>query len=760
MQTSQQESIHQNYIIELFKIVLPYKWSIIFITLLAILLAKFYLYFIPLTYQSYAVIKVKVDNQPKTEDFLRDILKHTNSDSITQEMLSLKTFKLNNKALSEVNFSTQYFKKENYKFIELYKDLPLEVTLIHDINLTILGQKILLQFKRDGFTLSTEKHGETKVYTFDEEVKTPYFTGLIKKKSFLHEPIYIKLNGTNRQVYQNIILRKLSTQQINLKANLIKVSFEDTIPARANAYLDSLINLYITESIYRKDNTNNKILTFLNLQLVNIQEKLEKAEDALESYKSLNSVEPTIKSNDSFTKLSTVDLSLSELTLKEKLAQNLIVFVRNNRNLDAIGPTLLEFNDQATIKFIDALEILQQKEDELSIEFTNQYPQLINIRKRIKRIKNKILLNVANLKSTLIIKRSALEKQKQKYEQILRDLPKEEKKLIHFQRDYDVNTKMYSYLLEQKSENELIQVASISDYEIIDKAYTPGAPIKPKKLIVLITAMLIGFVFAIFISLLRVLLLDKVSTEQDIKLLTKLSIYGVIPLYESTMFSTVKLKEAYHRLATNLQFSKQENSGSIILLSSHSEGEGKTTTVVNLAGVFKNTQYKTIVIDLNMRAPSLHEHFGIEQQYSGISTYLSQRDNIGNIIFATSFSNLDIIPAGPIPPNPSELILSPRLHELFQTLKENYDYILLDTSAYTSAIETLYLMKFTTMNLIILREKFSKKSTVTNLETIIQEKNLTNIGLVLKSIVKEDKNSLLINSSTTNNSSPSTLISN
>jgi capsular exopolysaccharide synthesis family protein len=264
----------------------------------------------------------------------------------------------------------------------------------------------------------------------------------------------------------------------------------------------------------------------------------------------------------------------------------------------------------------------------------------------------------------------------------------------------------------------------------------------------LIITTIIGFILAVVISLLRALLIDKVATKTDIKLMTKLSIYGVIPLYENAMFSTIKLKEAYHKLAANLQFSKKEDTGSIILFSSHGQGEGKTTTVVNLAGVFQNAGYKTIVIDLNMRTPSLHEHFGIEQQYAGISTYLSQRDNLGNIIFSTNFANLDIIPAGPVPPNPSELVLSTRLTKLFETLKQKYDYIIIDTSAYNTALETLYLMQFTTMNLIILREKMSKKSTIIELERIIQGKNLQNMGLILKSVVKKDKNNqndLLLN---------------
>ncbi|CAA6817411.1 MAG: Tyrosine-protein kinase EpsD [uncultured Sulfurovum sp.] len=740
MQTTQIPSSNpENYIVELFKTILPYKWSILFITLISIIMANLYLYFIAPTYESRAIIKIKINNDVQATDLLRDSLNNTNTVGIKQEILSLKTYKINRKVLEEIDFSIQYFQKENYKMVELYDSSPLNLKLNKESDFEVIKQVVTVTSKKNGFTLSTKELGESIIYPFNTQIQTPYFSGsLIQKKPFL-KPIQIVLNGNSRSIYESIIRKKLFVKQIDPDANLIQISFQDTIPKRANAYVNALVKIYMTQNFQKKDQTNSKVLSFLDLQLNNIKEKLEKSEDGLEQYKTLNNVEPTVQVKDSFDKLSAIDLDLSELTLKEKLAKNLIRFVQNNQNLDAIGPTLLEFNDATTIKFINSLEELQQQEDELALEFTDRYPKLINIRKRIQRIKSKILLNVKNLRSTLISKRVNLEKRKKKYEKILKELPQKEKKLISFQRDYEVNSKMYSYLLEKKSENELLKVASISDYEIIDQAYTSSRPIKPKRLIFLIAMSIIGFIFAIFISLLRALLLDKIAKHRDIELLTKLPIYGIIPLYHNVMFSTIKLKEAYHKLATNLQFSKKEAIGSIILLSSKTQGEGKTTTVVNLAGVFQNSQYKTIVIDLNMRTPTLHNHFGIEQQYSGMSTYLSQRDNIGNIIFSTNYQNLDIIPSGPIPPNPSQLVFSNRLNELLEILKNKYDYIIIDTSAYDTAIETLYLMKFTSINLVVLKEKVSKKSSIIELEQIIQEKNLVNMGLVLKSIIKDEK---------------------
>jgi len=730
---------HENYIVELFKIILPYKWSIFLITLLAIILAKFYLYFIPSTYESYAVVKVKVNNKAPTQDILRDSLNKSDTAGIRQEMAILKTFKTNQKALNKINFKVKYFHKTNYKMIEYYKNSPVVLKNIHNIKVKFINHDIKLKTENGGFTLKSEELGESTLFPFNKEVKTPYFSGKLIIKKAIQYPIYIRILGNSRYIFESIIKNTLYVSQVEQNANLIKITFQDTIPQRANDYLDALVESYISQSVNKKNSTNNKIINFLDLQLEATRKKLEKSENKLQAYKSQNNVEPSVKSKDSFEKLSTIDIDLSELILKEKLIKNLLTFVRNNRNLDAIAPTLMEFNDQSTIRLIEKMQTLQQKEDELKIEFTDNYPKLISTRKQIKRIKHKILLNIKNLQSTTAIKKANLEKQKKSYETTLKELPNKEKQLIHFQRDYEVNSKMYTDLLEKKSENELIKVASVSDYEAIDSAYNSGTPIKPKRLIVLIIATILGFMFAIFISLLRALLVDKVKTKTDLELLTKLPIYGVIPLVDNNMFSSAELKEAYYKLATNIQFSKKEEEGSIILISSTSAGEGKTTTVTSLAGVFQNSHYKSVLVDFNMKEPSLHKYFGLEQHYAGVSTYLSQRDTIGNIIFSTNYPNLDIITAGPVPPNPSELMLSPRLSELFTTLKQKYDYIIIDTSSYEESIETLYLMQFTTLNLIVIRENHSKKSAIKDLENLVQEKNLKNMALVLKSIVKTKK---------------------
>jgi capsular exopolysaccharide synthesis family protein len=712
--------------------------------IISILLAKSYLYFIPSIYESYAIVKVNSDKEiGDREDLLRENLLKTNVAGIIQEMSILQTYQVNYKALKNIDFKVQYFIEDAYRKVEIYDNKPIEISKLKNISTDFNEPYILLIPKEDGFVLSSKKYGESELYSYGEMIETAYFSAIISRNKLFENVIYIKINGDNRDIYESIIKSNLSVNRLDAESNLLVISFKDTIPKRANSYVNALIEAYINQSIQKKENTNNKILKFLDEQLEKTRVKLELSEQELRGYQSKNkSIDPGIKSTNLFEKLGDIDLRLSEVILKEQLIDNLKKYINNNRNFDAIAPTLLEFNDQSTIRLIDSLNELYVEEDELKIEFTDSYPRLMQIRKRAEDIKKKIALNIQNLGTVIKIKRKNLLKQKSKYESILTTLPKKEKKLISFQRSYEVNSKMYTYLLEKKSENELIQVATVSDYETVDKAYTSPVPVSPKRSMLLVIAAIIGLALGIFIALLRSFTIDKVKTQKDVELLTKLPIYGNIPLYKDKMLMNVFLEEAYRKLAMNLQFSKKDDEGNIVLVSSTVQGEGKTTTIVNLSQILQSTRYKSIIIDLDMHNPSVHEHFGMQPQYSGVSTYLSERDNLGNIIFTTNHPNLNIIPSGPTPPNPMELMLSPRLEELLNTLKREYDYIFIDTGSFDVALETFYLMQYSDINLVVLREDFSKKSSISDLENIMREKQLKHVGLVLKTIpIKKKKKS-------------------
>ncbi len=730
----------ESYIIEFFRTIAPFKWSIIFITILSVLLGALYLYFTPSTYESYAILKIKPDTQGRQlnpNDPLGSALAVTHHQGIEQEIAILKTFYTNNKAIDKLNLKVQYFKKEGYRKVEIFSNPPIEITHLTIFNPNILGKFLILYPEKNGYYLEIDGIKSKQLLPFNHEIKTKNFKLTVEKRSNFHYPIYFKLNGSNRNIYEKIVKKNLLISRLSDQVSLIKVAYQDTSPERATNYVNTLTDIYIAQSIVDKSKKNNKILDFINEQLLSTGKKLKLSENELEEYRvSNNVIEPSTQSNTLLEQLSNIEVELSENTIRKKLVENLIELIRHGQHLENITPTLRELGDEPTIRLIESLQQMQREANELSAEYTEKYPELKKLRQQINRNRRAISRNIKNLQHSILDREENLRHRKATYESQLKVLPSKEKELIHLRRNYDVNSKMYSYLLEKKSENEMKKVATISDYEIIDRAYSNPHPIKPKRSMTLMIAFVLGLIFAMGIAYLRNLLIDKVQNLQDVKNISSLPIYGVL---EMSYRRDVRLEvfnnpqspttASFRNIRTNLQFLSKKEKGNTILITSSIEKEGKTTITANLSSIFQMAGYKSIVIDLDLYQPRLHKFFTIEHEV-GISTYLNGKSTLGEIIFSTAYKGLDIIPAGPLAPNASELILSDRLKSLLGHLQNRYDYIFIDAAPFTTVADTLYLMQFSDVNLIVIRENFTKKSFLSSFDQIVKQHGFKNTGLI------------------------------
>jgi len=731
----------ESYLIEFFRTIAPFKWSIIIITLLAVLLAALHLYFTPSTYESYAILKIKPETQNRqinADDPLGSALAISGHQGVEQEIAILKTFYTNKKAIDKLNLKIQYFKKEKYRKTEIFSNPPIEIKNLTIFDPNILGKFLLLYPQKNGYQLEIAGVKNNKILPYNQEIKTKHFKFTVEKKSNFHAPIYFKLNGSNRNIYEKIVKKNLLISRLSDQVSLIKVAYQDTSPQRATNYVNTLTDIYIAQSIVDKSKKNNKILDFIEEQLLSTGKKLKLSETQLEEYRvSNNVIEPSVQSGSLLEQLSSIEVDLSENKIRRKLVENLLEIIKEHNALESIAPTLRELGDEPTIRLIETLQEMQNRANELSSEYTEKYPELKTLRRDIRRNRRTIARNIKNLQASILKREQNLLERKREYESQLRILPSKEKQLIHLRRNYDVNSKMYSYLLEKKSENEMKKVATISDYEIIDRAYSNTRPVKPKKAMTLTIAFVLGLIIAMAIAYLRNLLIDKIQNIQDVKNISSLPIYGILTmLYQQNIrlevFNNLQsnITSSFRNIRTNLQFLSKKEKGNTILITSSIEKEGKTTITANLSSIFQIAGYKSIVIDLDLYQPRLHKFFEIDHEF-GISTYLNGKNTLGEIIFSTAHKGLDIIPAGPIAPNASELILSDRLKSLLGHLQNRYDYIFIDSAPFTTVADTLYLMQFSDINLIVIRENFTKKSFLSNLEQMINQHEFKNTGLIL-----------------------------
>ncbi len=718
------------YIKEIFTILKKHKLVIIITTIISISIALFIVHNQKPFYSAYSIVKVEQDGDNISTNLILDpnIKLKTNID---EDISFLKTFYINNKALNlnKKKFQVQYYKNIHYKSIEIYKEIPIDVTDIEIKNKKILGAKLRITPDKDGYYIDFV-HSLTKrlrntlfdkpllkikgkePFRYNEKIENNFFTLRVNKLANFSKPIDIVLNGDNRYIYNNIIINNLDIIQTNENVPYIKIYYRDRVPTRAISYVKALTKSFIDDSLAENRKQNSMVLSFINNELKRIKKELKRSEKRLESYRISNkAIQPSLQASTFIKKLSNIDFLLSENQLKVYIINNLVDFIKRNQTFNSIAPSLIELNDKATLKLTQLLDEAQLNRDKLLMEFTSKHPRVKEIDGQIMIIKNKIISNITKLQKNILEKERNLEHRKKSYERKLTVLPIKERKIINIQRDYEVSSKLYNFLLEKQAENEILKVANMSKYKIIEKAYSNFAPTKSKSRMILGSSVFIGIIIGLLLITLKYLYSNKILIIKDIESRTDIPVYGSVTLLRDIKDSSF---EKYNMLRTNLQL--LDNKPKVILLSSINDINDKELITLNLAISFAKVEYKTIIIDLDKNNPL---HYILVNSYS----------NITETLYPTKYENLDIIS---IQRNINKKeFISQKLPLLIKELKvRDYDYIIINTIPFGIFTDTRNIMKISDINLVIFKEGYSERASIANLNYIKEQNNINNLGIV------------------------------
>ncbi len=728
---------NDSFFLEFFKKVLPYSWLILIFTLIGFVGSWIYVNFTPSIYEAQAIIKVKTDNNRREVGELNPLeeIYSSNSENIDQDLALLQTFHIHKKAIEKLNLKVQYYREDGfhgYKKSELLSNIPIEISDITILDKNITDRYIKIVDGESRFII--DKKPYRKLFNYNKEVVTPWFKFKVSKKSDFNGTLYIKLNGDSRKIYEKIIKQNFNAIRLNRNTSLIKITFQNNSPQRAVLYLNNLIDIYIKESIINKSKQNNRILNFINRQLKKTGKALKNSEIELENFRIKNSViEPTRQSQSLLDRLSNIEVQLSQIDIEKRLINTLSYNIRDNRDLSSITPTLQELGDEPTIRIIQNLQELERRANELSREYTDKYPALKAIRRDIRRNNQIIIRNIRQLKKNISQREKKLLELKRKYEKELKILPTKEKKLVDLQRNHEVNAKMYSYLLEKQAENNIKRVATASDYEIIDSAYSNEIPIKPKKFMLISITTIFTLILGLLIAYWHSSSVDRLQSVKEIEELTDLPLYIELPILKKSKYLTrdsSQLLSSYRNFRTKINFSHPKSKGNVVLITSSPQREAKINVVSNLAFVFQKAEYKTLIIDFDIYNPKIHKDY-IENIGVGVTDYLNGKEsNIDKLIQKTKYENLDIITAGSMRDDISELLLSKRLYFLIETVKKRYNFIFINAIPLTIEADVLYIMKYSDLNLITVQEGYTKKSFIRDIKKKIGEYDFKNVAIV------------------------------
>jgi capsular exopolysaccharide synthesis family protein len=723
---------------EIFWIINRYKWMIIFLVILFGLGSAYYAYFKPNIYKATATVEVGLSQRGYVPQDILSMATDSGRVIPDTEMEIIKSRFVAKIASKSVDRTHHYYTTVKYKNIELYKDSPFRVGMNKGFGIKF----DLYPIDDKQYRLVVEKAKDSnqtewsydKILPYDKEVITPHFhLNILPVKKFTHEKYSFVIDDP-----KSITPGNVSVRQTSKYSSVLAISFEDNVALRAKEYVNALAHAYIQQNIDKKTKEASKKLDFIDKQLKYITQNLRSSAIKIEDFKKKSkTVSLSTKAETIIKQISEKDAKLSEISMKEEMLSNLYKSVKKGRRLESLVLVGLDKQDSSLVNMIKKLQDAILKKKLLREDYTEMYPEVRKLSKTIAQLKRMIISTIKNMKRGIKEQKILLQKEISKKQKLLNKLPADERMYGQLQRKFAVNEKIYSYLLEKRSATAIIKASTVSKNRIIDEALLPTNPIKPRRTLIVIIGVLFGLIFGIILAFIRNYLDDTIKNEEDITHYTQVPIVGLIPHIKEDADKIAVLTspksavaESLRNLRTNLQFMVSYRGAQVIALTSTISGEGKTTLAVNLGAIMSIANKKTIILNLDMRKPTLHNKFEIPNNH-GMSSLLAGNVTLQEVIQNTKYNNLDVITSGPIPPNPSELIQGPFTEKVLSQLKEMYDVVILDTPPIGLVTDARTLMHYADMSLYVIRENYSRKDFIKSVNYLASLNEINSLGIIL-----------------------------
>ena len=683
----------------------------------------------------------------------------SNSNGFDNELEILTSTNVNSRVVKSLKLYVSYAVEGRVQKIEQYQDNPIIVDMPQH-QLTVLKTPIELEMTKADkglhVTGKVRMAGQSEPVTFDHDIK--------KLPTSINTPmgviIFQQNPGTkwgDNKLYATILpietaarmyRGKLSAGPTSKYTTVAQVSFTDTQVGRSLDYLNELLKCYNDDANEDKNEVAMKTGDFIKARIDDIRGELDVTEGELEQYK--KSSELINLSNDATTALSNrteYQKKQVEFETQLNLINALVNYVNNPANAMQVIPANLGLADaglNATIsRYNDA--VLQRNRLLKSSSEDNPYVQRITA--ELEEMWPTIKMNLDAIRNDVMTQKSSADRQYGMYSSRISSTPTQERALTNMSRQQEIKANLYLMLLQKREENYISLASTAAKARLIDSPQLRGK-ISPNNKMIWLIALLLGLALPLAFFFLKNLLRYRIEGRDDVEKLTKISILADIPLAGKTVDGEKALvvrentnnsmEEAFRGLRTNLRFIL-EGDEKVILCTSCIPGEGKTFVSTNLAMSLALMGKKIVIVGLDIRKPRLVKLFNLPSDKKGITTFLSGDEQTfealeEQIIKGVVNKNLDVLPAGIIPPNPSELISREQLDKAVELLKEHYDYVLLDTPPVGLVSDTLSIGRVAEMSLFVCRADYSPRANFDLINSLKDENKLPKINLVLNAV--------------------------
>ena len=751
-------------------LILNWQWFLLtmFIFLCGALI---YLRYTTPTYSVSARMLIKEDkNARRNTNMLanmQDLGFMTNSVGLENEMEILQSNVLLRDAVMDLKLYAEYFSKGYVKKNLIYGTQPINVDL-DSASLNEFDKAYLDELR--SMTLTITRHGkntEVKGTLFKNGQPINSFTKDLKQLPANCETAYGTLTFTKNLVADadsvegtwivkvmppmavaRKYLKAMNVAATSKQTDIAEITLNDQNYKRGIDFLRALINCYNRQANADKNEVALKTEEFINDRIEKINEELGNTESKLERYKKVNEVtDLRLDATQSLQMTTDYSTKLAEATSQIQLLDYLRLYVDNPGNQYTIIPSNVGMTDAASTALITSYNQNVQERNRYLQTLSSHAPQVQTLTATLDQLKTSILSALTQARRTAEIQRKSIQDQYSKYQSRIGKTPEQERILTEIGRQQEVRSGLYLMLLQKREENSISLAATADKGKLIDDPQFMGQ-VSPKRSIILLAALVIGFALPLLVLFLLNFFRYRIEGREDLMKLTSLPIVADVPVASESVKTTAgivvqanknnQIDEIFRSLRTNIQFMMKENE-KVILFTSSTSGEGKTFLAANLAVSFALLGKKVILCGLDIRKPALGKLFNLSDRRLGATALLvknqvTAEDVRAQICASGVNDNLDLLLAGPTPPNPTELLARQNLEDTIELLKKEYDYIILDTAPVGLVTDTLQIAKFTNVSCYVCRADYTPKANMGIINGLYKENKLPNCCVILNGV--------------------------
>jgi capsular exopolysaccharide synthesis family protein len=750
-------------------VVLNWKWFVLSL-IVCLGLAFIYIRYSTPVWQADAKLLIKDDDSNSSSGGRNnDLLQSSStlglisgSNGIDNEMEILSSHLLAEGAINDLKLYVNYSAKGHIKDYLLYKDEPISV----DIDPTHLDKlnypiKLIIEQSAKGYHVTGKYavidkiHSKIIPYIIDSTFPSLPI-GIVTHVGVLtFRKTDTPMNGMTEKVtiYSLKMMSKkyvenLTVSQTSKNTSIAQLVLHDEIPDRATDYLTDLIQVYNRQANEDKNEVAVRTENFINNRLEKINAELGNTEGQLENYKKRNNmVEMKLNSAQTVQDADTYSQKLSDANTQIALLSSLRDYMRRPTNRYQTLPSNVGLTDQSATELINKYNEIVLQRNKLMRSASESSPSVIPLTAQLNDLTNSIHHAVNQAIEGLNIQRNSVAELYGKYQNQVGETPAQERMLNQIGRQQDVKSGLYLTLLQKREENSINLAATVDKGKLIDIPDVEGI-VSPKKPLVFLLALILGLGIPALILFILQFFHYKIEGHEDVAKLTKLPIIADVAVANDKTKAKAdivvsenqnnQMEEIFRSMRTNLQFLMKKDQ-QVILFTSSTSGEGKTFNAANLAVSFALLGKKVILLGLDIRKPRLAELFQIRDHHHGITPLLvndnpSKEEIEGQILPSGVNKNLDLLMAGPTPPNPAELLTRSSLDKIIAILRKDYDYIIIDSAPVGLVTDTLQVGRVCDATVIVCRADYTPKESFGLINSLSDQKKLPNMSIVINGI--------------------------